>query len=179
MRYAQGGGFTPQEQQRRERVRLEAAGMFAQGDKNAVIARKLRVTERSVERWRRAWREGGAQALHSQGPPSLPKISPSQFARLEAELERGPLAHGYADQRWTLMRIKTLIGRMFHIGYTVPGVWLLLRRNGWSCQRPARRAIERDEAAIEVWKKEIWLQVEDRRRPKAPGSASKTKRAKA
>nr|WP_263407602.1 winged helix-turn-helix domain-containing protein [Microbispora bryophytorum] len=45
---------------------------------------------------------------------------------------------------------------MFHIGYTVPGVWLLLRRNGWSCQRPARRRIERNEAAIEVWKKEVW-----------------------
>lgn len=178
MRYAQGGGFTAQEQQRRERVRLQAAEMFAQGEKSMVIARRLRVTERSVERWRRAWREGGVQALHSKGPPSLPRVSPAQFARLEAELERGPLAHGFADQRWTLMRIKQLIGRLFHIGYTVPGVWLLLRRNGWSAQRPMRRAIERDEAAIEVWKKEIWPQVEDPRRPQAPGSASKTKRAK-
>ncbi|MCA2229422.1 helix-turn-helix domain-containing protein [Nonomuraea aurantiaca] len=80
--------------------------------------------------------------------------------------------------RWTLMRIKKLIGRLFHIGYTVPGVWLLLRRNGWSAQRPMRRAIERDEAAIEVWKKEVWPQVEDPRRPQAPGSASKTKQAK-
>ncbi|MGW5683636.1 helix-turn-helix domain-containing protein, partial [Nonomuraea sp. NPDC003754] len=44
--------------------------MFAQGEKNTAIARRLRVTERSVERWRRAWREGGAQALHSKGPPS-------------------------------------------------------------------------------------------------------------
>jgi transposase len=179
VRYAQGGGFTPQEQQRRERIRLEAAGMFANGEKSAVIARKLRVTERSVERWRRAWREGSTQALHSQGPPALPKLSAEQFARLEAELERGPLGHGFADQRWTLMRIKTLIGKMFHIGYTVPGVWLLLRRNGWSCQRPVRRAIERDEPAIEVWKKEIWPQVEDQRRPRAPGSASRTKRARA
>ncbi|MEU7910696.1 winged helix-turn-helix domain-containing protein [Microbispora bryophytorum] len=178
MRYAQGGGFTPQEQQRRERVRLQAAEMFARDEKNAQIARTLRVTERSVERWRRAWREGGTAALASQGPVSLPKLSPEQFARLEAELERGPLAHGFADQRWTLMRIKTLIGRLFHVGYTVPGVWLLLRRNGWSCQRPARRAIERDEAAIEVWKKEVWPQVERPRRPTAPGSASKTKQAK-
>ncbi|GGN99653.1 winged helix-turn-helix domain-containing protein [Microbispora bryophytorum] len=115
------------------------------------MARTLRVTERSVERWRRAWREGGTMALASKGPPSRPKLSPAQFARLEAELGRG-----FADERWTLMRIKTLIGRMFHIGYTVPGVWLLLRRNGWSCQRPARRRIERNEAAIEVWKKEVW-----------------------
>ncbi len=152
--------------------------MFARNEKNAQIARTLRVTERSVERWRRAWRDGGTAALASKGPVSLPKLSPQQFARLETELERGPLAHGFADQRWTLMRIKTLIGRLFHVGYTVPGVWLLLRRNGWSCQRPARRATERDEAAIEVWKKEVWPQVKDPRRPKVPGSASKTKQVK-
>ncbi|TQS12365.1 helix-turn-helix domain-containing protein, partial [Microbispora hainanensis] len=59
MRYAQGGGFTPQEQRRREEVRLQAAEMFEQGVTNAAVARTLRVTHRSVERWRRAWREGG------------------------------------------------------------------------------------------------------------------------
>jgi putative transposase len=37
-------------------------------------------------------------------------------------LRRGPLAHGFADdQRWTLRRIKTLIGRLFHVGYTIQG----------------------------------------------------------
>jgi len=178
VRYAHGGGFTPQEQRRREEVRLRAAEMFEQGDTNAAVARTLRVTQRSVERWRRAWREGGTAALASAGPHALPRLSPARFTRLEVELERGPLAHGFDDQRWTLVRIKTLIGRLFHIGYTVPGVWLLLRRNGWSCQRPARRAIERDDSAIEVWKKEVWPQVEQRRRPRAPGSASKTKPAK-
>ena len=34
----------------------------------------------------------------------------------------GPLAYGFAgDQRWTLGRIKTLIGQLFHVGYTVEG----------------------------------------------------------
>jgi len=32
MRYAQRGGYTPAEQQRRERLRLQAAGRFARGD---------------------------------------------------------------------------------------------------------------------------------------------------
>ncbi|WP_433497076.1 winged helix-turn-helix domain-containing protein [Sphaerimonospora sp. CA-214678] len=177
MRYAQGGGFTPQEQQRRQRVRLQAAEMFARNEKNAQIARILRVTERSVERWRRAWREGGEGALVSKGPPARPKLTPAQFAQLEVELERGPLAHGFADQRWTLTRIKILIERIFLISYTVPGVWTLLQRNGWSCQRPVQQAIKRDEAAIEVWKKETWPQagrrqrrerLDEHRRPELP-----------
>ncbi|WP_373560418.1 winged helix-turn-helix domain-containing protein [Streptomyces sp. Ag109_G2-15] len=33
-------------------------------------------------------------------------------------------------QRWTLARIKTLIGRLFHVSYTVEGRWQLLKRHG-------------------------------------------------
>jgi hypothetical protein len=44
MRYAQRGGYTPAEQQRREQLRLEAAGRFARGDEINEIARDLRVT---------------------------------------------------------------------------------------------------------------------------------------
>jgi Homeodomain-like domain len=53
MRYAQGGGLTPTQQQKREQVRLQAAERFARGKKTADIARELRVGIRSVERWRR------------------------------------------------------------------------------------------------------------------------------
>jgi putative transposase len=131
MRYAQRGGYIPAEQQRREWLRLQAAGRFARGDTISQIARDLRVTEGSVRRWHRAWRDGGAQALRSKGPVSREKLSPQQWARLEAELCKGPLAHGFVnDQRWTLGRIKTLIGKLFHVGYTPEGVWKLMRRNG-------------------------------------------------
>ena len=44
----------------------------------------------------------------------------------------------------------------FGVQYTIPGIWYLLRRRGWTCQIGARRAIERDDGAIEVWKKETW-----------------------
>jgi hypothetical protein len=48
MRYGQRGGYTPAEQQRRERVRLEAAGRFERGDSTSQVAADLRVTERTV-----------------------------------------------------------------------------------------------------------------------------------
>ena len=124
MRYGQRGGYTPAEQQRRERLRLDAAGRFACGDSTPEIAADLRVTERTVRRWRQAWRDGGTAALRSRGPVSRERLSPRQWARLELELGKGPLAHGFAgDQRWTLGRIKTLIGKLFHVGYTVEGTW--------------------------------------------------------
>jgi transposase len=160
MRYGQRGGYTPAEQQRRERLRLEAAGRFACADGVNEIARDLRVTPGSVRRWQRAWASGGVEALRSKGPVSREKLSPQQWARLEAELRKGPLAHGFADdQRWTLVRIKTLIGRLFHVGYTPEGASKLIRRHGWSCQVPVRQAMERDEAAVAVWKAEVWPEI--------------------
>jgi transposase len=175
MRYAQGGGLTDAERAARERIRLEAVVRFESGEKNREIAAALRVSERSVERWRRQWRERGADGVQSKGSPGRPKLSDEQVARLERELERGPLAHGWEDQRWTLARVKTLIGRMFHVSYTVEGTWRLLRRHGWSWQQPARRAIERDDQAVELWKAEVWPQVKASRRRAVPGWSSKTR----
>jgi transposase len=159
----------------REWIRLQAAERFAAGDDNAAVAKALRVHVRSVQRWKAAWIAGGQVALASKGPPNHPQLSDEQFAALEAELERGPVAHGWPDQTWTLSRIKTLIGRRFHKSYTVAGVDYLLRRHGWSYQVPARRAVERDEAAISGWVKETWPSVEAPGRRWEPGWSSRTK----
>ncbi|MEW2470280.1 winged helix-turn-helix domain-containing protein [Streptomyces sp. NPDC046994] len=175
MRYAQGGGLTDAGRAVRERLRLQAVARFEGRDSNSGIAAALRVSERSVERWRRAWREQGESGVLSKGSPGRPRLSKDQIARLERELERGPLAHGWVDQRWTLARIKTLIGRLFHVSYTVEGTWQLLKRHGWSWQQPARRAIERDDDAVEVWKKETWPRVRASRRSAGPGSSSRTR----
>lgn len=113
-----------------------------------MIAKDLRVSLRSVQRWPQVWDAGGPCALRSQGPASLPRLSDKQFAQLEAELAKGPAANGWEDQRWTLSRVKTVIGRRFHLTYTIQGVRKLLVLNGWSCQVPARRAMERDDDAV-------------------------------
>ncbi|WUL86423.1 winged helix-turn-helix domain-containing protein [Streptomyces sp. NBC_00342] len=177
MRYVQGGGLTDAKRAARERIRLEAVGRFEIGAKSREIAAALRVSERSVERWRRQWRERGEEGVRSKGSPGRPRLTADQIAKMERELERGPLAHGWSDQQWTLARVKTLIGRLFHVSYTVEGTWRLLKRHGWSWQQPARRAIERDDDAVELWKKEVWPQVKARRRSAIPGSSSRTRPA--
>ncbi|MET7622370.1 winged helix-turn-helix domain-containing protein [Streptomyces sp. NPDC005408] len=175
MRYAQGGGLTDERRAFREQLRLEAAERFRQGDENTVIAHDLRVSVRSVQRWRMAWSQDGPRALASKGPASVPLLSDELFAVLERELAKDPVAHGWPDQTWTLSRIKTLIGRRFHKSYTVQGVAALLKRHGWSCQVPTRRAIERDENVVAGWMKETWPQAEGPWRRSTPGSSSRTK----
>jgi transposase len=175
MRYAQGGGLTPQGQAARERVRMLAADGFARGEKNAVIAKKLRVNVRSVERWRRSWREAGRRALCTSGPAKRPKVDDSDFAMLEPFLLEGARAQGWADERWTLSRVRLLIADHLAVSLSVRGVWELLRRHGWTCQQPARRAIERDEAAVAGWVKEAWPRAKPPRRRAGHGWSSRTK----
>ena len=145
MRYAQGGGLTAEGRRRRELVRLEAVKRFEQRTPTAVIAVELRVSERSVRRWRRAWQEGGTAGLSSREQAARCRLGEQQLAALDVVLDAGPLAAGWTDQRWTLARIRDLVARKFKVQYTIPGIWYLLRRRGWACQLGARRAIERDD----------------------------------
>ena len=128
MRYAQRGEYAPAEQQRRER--LQTGGRFARSDTISVIVRDLRVTEGSGTAVVPGLAERPTEALRSKSPAPEEKLSPQHWARLELELRKGPLAHGFGgDQRRTLDRIKTLTGRLFHVGYTMEGTWKLMHRH--------------------------------------------------
>jgi putative transposase len=179
MRYAAAGGYTPAEQARRERVRLEAAVRFERGGTSARIARELRVTQRSVERWRAAWTRGGPAALAPVGPVSREKLSERQWKKVAALLDAGPAVSGYEDdQRWTLARVADLIGRTCHVRYTLTGVSKLLDRHGYSWQVPVRRAVARDEEEITRWREETWPAVESPPASSAPTSASPTRQVR-
>ena len=117
MRYGDGGGVGPQGRARREQIRRQAAAMFAEGMSAVQVATALEVSTTSAYTWRRAWTAGGEQAVASKGTPGPDsRLSQTQVQRLSVVLQDGPAAAGWAeDQRWTLARVQTLIGRMFHI----------------------------------------------------------------
>ncbi len=52
--------------------------------------------------------------------------------------------------------VTTLIGRLFHVRYTLRGTSYLLHRMGYTPQVPVHRAAERDEAAIATWRDVTW-----------------------
>jgi transposase len=161
MRYPDGGGLSAEGRARREKLRLAAAQMFEQGITPVMVARWLRVSTKSAYQWRRRWRTGGAAALASAGQGGAAcKLSEAQLARLRAALDRGPAAAGWdEDQRWTLARVTTLIGRLFHVRYTLRGTSYLLHRIGFTSQVPVHRAVERDEAKIAAWRAVTWAKV--------------------
>ncbi|MEU9447066.1 winged helix-turn-helix domain-containing protein, partial [Streptomyces sp. NPDC048304] len=75
----------------------------------------------------------------------------------------------------TASRVATLIGRKFHVSYSVSGATRLMHRLGFSPQVPARQVAERDEQAVAAWKEVTWAEVKEPGRPAGDTSASRTK----
>jgi transposase len=161
MRYPDGGGLSAAGRAQREMVRLQAADMFEQDVSPVQVAHDLRVSTKSAYQWRRCWRAGGRAALASAGPGgAVCRLSPAQQEKLRAALDGGPATWGWdEDQRWTLARVATLIGRLFHVRYTLRGTSYLLHRIGFCPQVPVHRAAERDEAKIAAWRAVTWAKV--------------------
>jgi transposase len=162
------------EVRRRHAARLFAAGKETQG----AIARRLGVSRQSVMRWYQAWRQGGRTALRAAGRAGRkPRLSPEQMPEIEAALRQGPRAHGFRTNLWTLSRVARLIKHLTGVQYHPGHVWRLLGALEWTLQRPAKRAKERNEAAIEHWKTTRWPVVKKTLGADGPGSSSRTRAA--
>ena len=143
-----------------EQRRRRALGLLEQGWSFNAAARRLGCAPSSVMRWANAHRRDGDDALKVRSSPGRPRrLTRHQEARLLRELLRGAVAHGYDTELWTTLRIAEVIDRLFHVRYHRDHVGRLLARNGWSPQKPERRARERDEATIERWKRTRWPRV--------------------
>ncbi|MBI5077320.1 winged helix-turn-helix domain-containing protein [Candidatus Falkowbacteria bacterium] len=143
-----------------ERRRLKAAKLFAKGRRQADVARTLGVSREAVRQWHDIWKKKGKIALQSAGKPG-PKsqLTPEKLRLVKKALLRGPTAHGFATQLWTLERIAAMIRKVADVSHGTTRVWQVLQSLNWSCQRPETRAHERNEAAIRRWQNTAWPRI--------------------
>lgn len=143
-----------------ERRRRKAMELLDQGLSLNEAARRVGANPSSVMRWRDARNKSGEDGLKPKPAPGRPpKLTPSQKKRLVKMLLKGAMAHGYRTELWTTARIAKLINQRFGVTYHRDHVGRLLSSLGWSYQKPEKRALERDEQAIEAWKKKEWPRV--------------------
>ncbi|MCX5205834.1 winged helix-turn-helix domain-containing protein [Streptomyces sp. NBC_00237] len=156
---------------------MRAAELFEQEIGPPEVARRLRVTRKSAHQWQQFGRAGGARALVSRGASgSRCRLAQRCLGKLAGYLGEGPAAHGWVeDQVCAAARVVTLIGRKFHVSYSVSGATRLTHRLGFSPQVPVRRVAERDEEAVAVWKEATWAEVKERGRPVGAISVSRTR----
>jgi len=99
------------------------------------------------------------------GRPAL--LTAGQRRRLVKLLLQGAGKHGYSTELWTLKRVAEVIAANFGVQYHPGHVWYVLRSLRWSSQKPQPRARERDEQAIERWRREDWPRIKKRPKERA------------
>jgi transposase len=146
---------TTQDQAAKRRVR--AGRLLLEGRSPPEVARLVRTPRQTVYRWREVLKVGGIDALRDMRKSGRPaQLGAAELSRLYVALLEGPTAHGFATPLWTLKRVRQWIEREFGVRYSAVHVWRLLGQLGLSNQKPERRALERDAAAIEHWRKRTW-----------------------
>src|SRR5215470_12543933 len=143
-----------------ERRRFQFVRLYERGETPSTIARRLNTVRQTVYRWIKDYRVGGTDVLKKAGRAGRkPLLSESQRKQLEKLLLAGPERLGYETPLWTCPRVAHLIEQEFGVSYHEGHVWKILIHLGWSPQRPAARARERNEQQIANWKKNVWPRI--------------------
>lgn len=154
-----------------EERRLKAAELLRKGVSEAEVARQVGVHRQSVNRWAGALKESGRRGLRKAGRAGRkPRLTSAQLGRIERALKRGPEAAGYETGLWTAFRVADWIERELGVAYHPGHVWRILRQLGWTPQRPTGRALERNEEAIQHWKRYRWPAL--KKTPRGPARPS-------
>jgi len=149
-------GTTQQLEQRRRK----AIALLQGGHRVNETARLVGVTSGAISQWRKAYETQGEAFFQAHSPPGRPPgLSPKDKQKLEALLLKGARKNGYCTELWTLQRVAEVIEKHFGISYEPSSVWHILRQMGWSCQKPEKRARERDEDAVATWRKKDWPRI--------------------
>ena len=148
-----------------EKRRRRAVALLAKGLQPVEVAHQLGVDRRSVRRWKAAYRKRGEVALKARPAPGRPcRLAAKAQQRLVRLLLKGARAAGFATDLWTCPRVARLIQERFGVRYHVDHLGRLLHGLGFSPQKPQRRALERDEAAIAHWIKHDWPRIKKKPR---------------
>ncbi len=143
-----------------ERRRQRGIVLLEQGYAPVEIARQLGVDRRSVRRWKASYNKRGEAGIRARPAPGRPPaLGAKDKKRLEKILLKGAKAAGFETDLWTCPRVAEVIWDRFEVDYHVDHVGRLLHGLGFRPQKPARRAIERDEDEIQRWMREDWPKV--------------------
>ena len=148
--------------------RVRAGRMLLAGKGPTEVAHAVGVARQTVHTWKGVLDEGGIDALRAMGNKGRPpQLDERQFELLRRSLLASPTEHGFGTELWTLKRIRQLIERQFGVSYSEVHVWRILGALGFSNQKPEWRAIERDAAAAEQFKRKTFPSLKKKPKEKA------------
>jgi transposase len=139
------------------RRRVRGGRLLLSGKSPREVAAATGVSRQTAYSWKAIVERDGLEALRKLNRGGRPaSLSDEDKEGLVQALLEGPTAHGFATELWTIARVRRLLKERFGVSFSAVHVWRLLGQVGFSSKKPASRALERNEAQIEHWKKRRW-----------------------
>ncbi|MFD2574686.1 winged helix-turn-helix domain-containing protein [Spirosoma soli] len=125
------------------------------GWRQTAIAQALGLTPGWVSRTLKAYREQGQTALLWRKRTGAPtRLSAEQLTQLVGELNKGAEYHGFPGHIWTRPRVNEVIKKLFGVSYDPSQVGRLLKKVGWTRQKPQTKARQQNPERVEQWRSE-------------------------
>lgn len=157
-----------------EALRKRVMGAIGDGMTIAEAVRVFGVSRGSIRNWRLRYAAGGAAGLASGRPGrragEQTRLSTSEATALvDSIVDFEPDDLDLGGKLWTRKKVVALSERLFGVSFTEQGMGKLLRRMGFSFQRPDKRAVEADPETMRAWVEETFPAIRERAR--AEGAA--------
>lgn len=148
----------------KEQLRTAAVKRVESGESPELVAEGLGINRRTIYRWLSAYHYGGEEALKAKPIPGKPpKLDGKQMQRLARIIRtKNPLQLKFDYALWTLAMVRALIRQEFGVRLSEVSVGRLLKRLGFSPQRPLYRAWQQDPALVERWREQDYPEIEAR-----------------
>lgn len=147
-----------------EKIRRMAVQRVKDGEKPSAVVTSFGLCRTSIYPWLRAESKKGEQALAaSKHPGRTPALTPRQKLQVRRWIcGKDPRQYGFDFGLWTRKIVSKLIQEKLGATLGLTAVGRLLHSLDITPQKPLRRAYERDPAAIEKWKSEVYPRLRSR-----------------
>jgi transposase len=152
--------------------RITAVQRVGAGWAQKDVAAFLGVHPVTVAKWMARHRADGDNGLRAKSTPGRPRfLNAAQERKVLGWLDQPPTRHGFDTDLWTARRVAELIHKTFGVRFHPNYLREWLTARNFTPQKPARRARQRDQAAIDRWVAEDWPRIQKRRPRSTPTSS--------
>jgi transposase len=146
-----------------EEIRRMAVQRVHEGERPSAVIASYGFSRQVIYKWlRQAKGKGhGLRALRSRKGTGRPRrLSDKQEQQLFRWINgKDPRQHGFDFGLWTRLVVRKLIADKFDANLGVTAIGKLLAKLGLTPQKPLKRAYQRDPAAIEAWKHDVYPSI--------------------
>jgi transposase len=137
----------------REQIRIRAVKLVKAGNSPEQVVKALGFHRSAIYQWLAAYHQGGIDALKTKpitGRPS--KLKGSQVKKLyDIITSKNPLQLKFEFALWTRDMVRDLIKDQFGVQMNVTSVGRLLKKLGFTVQRPLYRAYQKNPEEVDKW----------------------------